>query len=191
MPERWRSVLAECLFRDNELSERNGLWFARLREDGQQAKLKTVELQAIPAGSLLIRLDACKPLKGLFKASTEALHRCDYVLIAPHNNRIFIIFIELKSKAFTLGEIEEKFKSSACLWDYCDSVMKELLGHTDIKQVCVRRYVLFHNNYHRFNKQPLSRRTSGSKAKYKPLPFLPMPVTNKSRPYFKQIIGGI
>jgi hypothetical protein len=189
MLERWRGLVCDYHFRDNELSERNGMKFARLREDGAQAKLKKVELQDIPTGSLLIKLDACKPLDGVLKPSTEALRRCDYVLIAPYNSRTFIVFIELKSERINLREIEKCFNSSECLWDYFESVMMKLLGHTDLHQNYERRKVLFQKNMTRFLKRRVTVKTSKGKNINEQSSIFQIPIVNGNQPFFKQIIG--
>ncbi|MDY0378825.1 MAG: hypothetical protein RBR01_10375, partial [Desulfobacterales bacterium] len=123
-----RSMLVDDLF--GTISENNGRRFARLKESGDSAKLKQVDIYDVPKGSLLLKLDKCDQPKTLFKGKQGERQRCDYILVTSMDNNPMLVFIEMKSAALKIAEIERQFKGAECVLDYCDAILTRFHGQS-------------------------------------------------------------
>ena len=131
---------------------------ARLKETGHDAKLKKIDLMDIPENAILIKLDNTREPLTLFKGDKGECKRCDYILFIEKNNDKKIIFIELKSFVLSNSDILKKFKSSQCLIDYCDSVLKRFFNKENLLSSYRKSFILFYHRSVRKNKsrQPIS-----------------------------------
>jgi hypothetical protein len=153
-------ILRELLMPDllGEIVSDNGSRFALLREQSPDAKLKRVDIQGVPAGSLLIKLDSYEPPVSLFKGDRGQRKRCDYVLFTVFGGQGYVLFIELKSATLKRTQYIAQFKGAECAIDYCHAVLKRFYGHDQLVSSFSRRFVVFYKP--RIAKRPTRPKTA-------------------------------
>lgn len=137
-----QNLLVDSLF--GEFSEENGRKYAFLKETGIDASLKTVKIFDVPADSVLLKLDEYQQPHTLFKNDKGQRCRCDYVLLTKIGTAKYMIFVEMKSKNVTAGEVIKQFKGAECVIDYCESTLNRFHGQTDLLKQYNKRFVLFY-----------------------------------------------
>lgn len=127
-----------------EVVNDHGINYARLRERSPGAKLKKVDIQGVPNGSIIIKLDNYDQPATLFKNDKGQRQRCDYVLFTVVNGRGFALFIELKSAKVRRTEFIRQFKGAECVIDYCDSALERFHNHDRLLNTFSKRFIVFY-----------------------------------------------
>ena len=156
-----------------EIVYEHGRCSVRLRETGEQAKLKRVDI--VPEKSVLMKLDAYEQPLSLFKGDKGERQRCDYILFTVLEGRGYALFIELKSAKLKKAEYVGQFKGAECVVDYCHSALKRFHHHDRLKTFS-KRFVVFYKPRiakQRTRLKPASGNTSPEKALRYPAPHNP------------------
>ncbi len=177
-------LLEESLF--VEKSNKSGKQYYVLKEKGEDAKLKHVELLDIHENSILLNIDEVDPPNSLFKWDRGQRRRCDYILIFHHKITKYIIYIELKSTDFSKQKIEQQFKGAQCLIDYCSSVLKRFHECENLFDQYEERFVLFY--HYSGKKRPTKYDPPKNCAPDRPYKY-PIQTTNPRYPSVKQLIS--
>ena len=88
----------------------------RLKETFPNAKIEICKQKGIGISlghnlksySIIIDADKCKSIKEIQKKVSE-FKKCDCIIVSSYNNNVYLIIIELTSKAKLEGRFEEKF----------------------------------------------------------------------------------
>jgi len=121
-----------------------GNWLVDLRESNRQAKLKSVRIRDLPEGTVVLKVDKCKPYKSLFRDKHGPLRRCDYILFLRKEDRRLALFVELKSERLGRDRIIRQFKGAECLMDYCDAVLNRFHGKMGLLRHYEKHFVVFY-----------------------------------------------
>ena len=117
-----------------------------LKESSSSAKLKEIEIRNVPKNSILIDLDNINMgnyLKMVLNSSLGIFECCDYAIISLINDKIYCIFIELKSLKPDVRHVTNQLKGGDCFIDYCNSIIKNFLNFPKIDELNIQnRYIL-------------------------------------------------
>jgi len=116
----------------------------KLKETGKNARLREVTIIDLPSDSIVVKIDKFEQPKTLFKGKNGECRRCDYILALAKENRRFLLFIEMKSGRLNNVEIQQQFKGSECVIDYCDAVLERFHGQDDVFKSYEKRFVIFY-----------------------------------------------
>jgi hypothetical protein len=124
--------------------DQHGRNCVRLKETRKNAMLREVTIMDLPNDSIVLKIDKFEQPKTLFKGKNGECKRCDYILALAKENRRFLLFIEMKSGRFNNAEVQQQFKGSECVMDYCDAVLERFHGHDDVFKKYEKRFVIFY-----------------------------------------------
>ncbi len=79
----------------------------------------SIEVHKVPDDCIAIKSDCFPAPKALFKRDKGQCRRSDYVVLAKHKAKKWIIYIELKSGKSDRSRIVQQLKGSQCLFEYC------------------------------------------------------------------------
>jgi len=116
----------------------------KLKETGKNARLREVTIIDLPSDSIVVKIDKFEQPKTLFKGKNGECKRCDYILALAKEKRRFLLFIEMKSGRLNNVEIQQQFKGSECVIDYCDAVLERFHGQDDVFKSYEKRFVIFY-----------------------------------------------
>jgi len=105
------------------------------------AALQKVKVEKLPQGSVWFSVDNKKEWSPYLKDTPKINKRCDYVILSKVDEVVHLIFVELKSGSVS-DDISEKFKSTECFMDYCESICKRLFAMPFLK-TAQKRFVVF------------------------------------------------
>lgn len=94
-----------------------------LEESGQQGYV--LKLLGTPNDTIAFKADKFPPPEGLFENSRHECKRADYVVIARHRNRKWIVYIEMKSGKGNTAEVKQQLRGAKCLVTYCRAIVQE------------------------------------------------------------------
>lgn len=116
----------------------------RLKETGKNALLREVTIMDLPADSIVLNIDNFEQPKALFRGKNGECRRCDYILALAKENRRFLLFIEMKSGQFKEGRVQQQFKGSECVMDYCDAVLDRFHSQNGLLKSYEKRFLIFY-----------------------------------------------
>ena len=87
------------------VSQEKGKHFVRLKERGEKAKLRQVDIYGVENNSVVLDIDKYQNQNLIFKGQLGENKRCDYLLFTELDKQKIILFIELKSR-----KIKKKMK---------------------------------------------------------------------------------
>ena len=127
------------------ISQKDGRYFVRLKEQGKDAKLRQVDIYGIESDVILLNMDKYKNQQYVFKGQLGENKRCDYLLLTEIHGKKIMLFIELKSKTFKNSEVIKKFKATECFINYCHDILNKFLNNNSLKEY-IKLYVLFYKH---------------------------------------------
>jgi len=142
--------------KDNEYS-------VTLTEDDRTAKLKKLTVSNVPKNTILLPLhkysDLClgNILKNILKSASGIFKCCDYLIVTIAKGKLYLVFIEMKSKEINSVDIKKQFKGASCFIEYCNSIIEYFCNMPSRKSLTINtRYVSVYGN--KLNKTPTRRR---------------------------------
>ena len=94
-----------------------------LEESDQQGYV--LKLLGTPNDTIAFKADKFPPPECIFENSRHECKRADYVVIARHRNRKWIVYIEMKSGKGKTAEIKQQLRGAKCLVTYCRAIVRE------------------------------------------------------------------
>lgn len=167
---------------DISLSPVNNRRFTRLREQGKEAKLKSVDLMDIPDDSIVLKMDTYQQPSTLFRGNKGENRRCDYVVITNIENRDVLLFIELKSSSLSNKEVQQQFMGAECAIDYCNSALKRFHKQDGYFDSFEKRFVVFYKG------GSIAKTPTGTKTNNNP-PSSYLKYPNPHEPSIRKLIG--
>ncbi len=116
----------------------------RLKETRKNAGLREVTIMDLPNDSIVLNIEKFDQPKTLFKGKNGECRRCDYILALAKENRRFLLFIEMKSGRFNNAEVQQQFKGSECVMDYCEAVLDRFHSQNGLLKSYEKRFVIFY-----------------------------------------------
>jgi hypothetical protein len=117
-----------------------------LEENDPAAKLKRVEIRDVPEGSLLLKMQEYPALSGVFKSTKGECKRCDYIILTPCENDLYILYIEMKSLYPNKQDVILQLKGADCFMTYCRA-LAECFHSSEISSCSSKkRFILFYSN---------------------------------------------
>lgn len=93
--------------------------------------------------SVCIKIDYNKKWSPYLNDNTPNINKkCDYVILTKRDEKIYLIFIELKSSIINKDQIRNKFKATECFFDYCESIAS-CFYHKSILKDTIKKHVVF------------------------------------------------
>lgn len=116
----------------------------RLKETGKNARLREVTIMDLPTDSIVLNIEKFEQPKTLFRGKNGECKRCDYILALAKENRRFLLFIEMKSGRFKESGVQQQFKGSECVMDYCNAVLERFHSQNGLFKSYEKRFVIFY-----------------------------------------------
>jgi hypothetical protein len=92
--------------------------------------------------AIVIKADEFTAPKGIFKNSKHECKRADFVIIADHNEKKVVIYIEMKAgKGGTEAEIIQQLKGAHCFISYCREIGKSFWNNQNFLKDYEYRFV--------------------------------------------------
>ncbi|MBF0565156.1 MAG: hypothetical protein HQK89_07935 [Nitrospirae bacterium] len=123
-----------------------GQYYAQLKEDSTDSKLREICILEVPEDSILIKLDKYKQPQTLVKNKLGQRQRCDYVLLTSYMEQRLMLFIEPKSVWPKYEDIVKQFKGSECVMDYCNAFLNRFHAQDNLFEHFQKRFVVFYYN---------------------------------------------
>jgi hypothetical protein len=127
----------------------NGTYHITLTEDDKTATLKKLEIYNVPQKTILLplcqysELNVGNTLKKIFNDTTGVFMCCDYVVITINDDKLYYIFIEMKSNKPDNSAVKKQFKGATCFIEYSNAIIEQFYGITSLKSVSLNmRYYL-------------------------------------------------
>ena len=162
-----------------------------LVENGYRSTLREVTVFGLPADAYAVKLDPIKVDK-LFNCVKEwgFNKHGDYLIVTDNE----LVVVEMKSRSDVDEELahecELKFKSDACIFEYCDIVFDRMVGKNPFFKGRTIYYVLFYQGP-TAEKRPVSARPSEKPPTHNtPERFARIAVSNKGRVSFGRMVAG-
>lgn len=103
-----------------------------------------VKISGLPNNAIVIKSDYWPPPDRVFTGSKNECKRADYIIISEKNDKLFILYIELKNSNSThRNDVINQFKGVRCLFDYCQSIGKMFWKKRDFLDRAQHRYICF------------------------------------------------
>jgi hypothetical protein len=110
-----------------------------LTEKDKWAALQKLTIRNIPSNSILLKLDAYSKfsignqLSTIINNEKDVFSCCDNLLITLTENKLYLIFVEMKSENFKPSAIKKQFKGATCFLDYCNAILEHFYDMQSIK----------------------------------------------------------
>jgi len=130
-----------------------------LIEEDKAAKLKEITIHNVPKNTILLslyqysQLGIGNKLKKIIKADLGVFRCCDYVLATIDDNRIVLVYIEMKSEESQHGDIIKQFKGATCFIGYCHAIIQTFFNIPKEEFQSIRLYYVLISKA-RLNKKP-------------------------------------
>jgi len=154
----YKDVFVESQIRHPDKNE--NVYSVTLVEDDRSAKLKKVSIYNVPKDSVLLSLRSINlgnALKNILRNDLDVFKCCDYLLVSAIDTGINMVFIEMKSKTFDSGEVENQLKGAACFNQYILAVMKHFYDKSYLDSIKSHRMLIYGRGF--------SKRSTGSTRK--------------------------
>ena len=120
-----------------------------LTENDRLSKLRRLTINNVPKNTLLLplqkysKLDIGLSLKEVLKSDPGVFKCCDYLLISMVNDKLYLIYIEMKSNKVVPSEVIKQFKAATCFINYCNAIIEHFYNTPLTMPLTVNvRYVL-------------------------------------------------
>jgi len=120
-----------------------------LTENDLTAGLRKLVINNVPKNTSLIALQQYSDLglgnkmKSILNDAPGIFKCCDYLIITIVDNKLHLIFVEIKSEKINPSDIIKQFKGASCFIDYCNSIMEYFYNSSPLQVSNLNpRYVL-------------------------------------------------
>jgi len=133
-------------------TEIDGEYSITLTENDKTATLKKLEIYNVPQKTILLplhqysELNVGNTLKKIFIDEPGVFMCCDYIVITISDDKLYYIFIEMKSSKPSFNyDVRKQFKGATCFIEYSNAIMEHFYGITSLKSVPLNmRYYLIY-----------------------------------------------
>jgi hypothetical protein len=122
-----------------------------LTEGDKKAKLKTLKIRNVPKKTILLplyqysKLNVDKDLRTIFNNELGVFKCCDYVLITINNDKLYYIFIEMKSSKPCNYDVKKQFKGATSFIGYSNAIIEQFCNITSFESISLNmRYHAVH-----------------------------------------------
>ena len=129
--------------------EINGEYSLTLTESDYLSKLRILTVNSVPKNTIMLPLQEYSKLglgtrlKKILKPDPGIFKCCDYLLISMVREKLYMIYIELKTGQIIASEIKEQFKGASCFIEYCNAIIEHFYCTPLVKPLSVNaRYIL-------------------------------------------------
>lgn len=102
-----------------------------------------VTIRNIPDRSIVLRLDGCVNLSGIFNGTLGECKRSDYVVVAERNEEIVIVHIEMKRTNAAMNAVCKQLAGSQCFVNYMQLLGQVFGQRKEFLQSAKHRFVYF------------------------------------------------
>ena len=137
--------------------------FFTLTERNNLSKLRKLTVSSVPKDTIMLplqeysKLDIGVSLKKILNSAPGVFKCCDYLLISLKKEKLYMIFIEMKTGQIVSSDIRNQFKGASCFIEYCNAIIEHFYNTPLIKSIPVNpRYILITKGMRKESVKPKS-----------------------------------
>jgi len=138
-------------------TEIDGEYSIILTENDKMATLKKLEIYNVPQKTILLplhqysELNIGSTLKKIFIDDPGVFMCCDYIVITISDDKLYYIFIEMKSYKPSNSDVRKQFKGATCFIEYSNAIMEHFYGVTSLKSLSLnmRYHLVYQRTYNK------------------------------------------
>lgn len=163
-----------------------------ITEKDESAMLRRVNIIGLHEKAVLLMPEKFK--MGCFKAKCGASKRCDGVIVCKHDNKLYFVYIDLKtstpqSHVADNTSVSKQFLATQCLVEYLASVAHHFVPEASLNGKQEERYVVFYQKPGIPSKSTIGpKQAAGTGANVKPMEYKLIDVTNSTNQYFEDLL---